>query len=460
MSNEPVTLQFLGAAGTVTGSKYLLEQGEYRLLVDAGLYQGEKQLRLLNWEQFPADTINSIVLTHAHADHVAYLPVLVAQGYSGPIWCTEGTARLTEIVLRDSAYLQEKATEDAIRGGYSKHVDPRPLYTTQDAEQAIRLLRWVDYDTNLDLDGVAWARWTRAGHIVGSASVRIDIGETSVLFSGDLGRDNPTLLRPRETPEGAQWVVCESTYGDREHEEPAVPHEPLAEAINRTIARDGTVLIPAFAIDRTQQVMYELGRMQRDGRIPDVPVVVDGPMSMRALDVYRAMPEEFRSDLAISDFTNLKNFVEARGSRESHKALHSNEPRIVVSSSGMLEGGRVLAYLERLLPEERNTILICGYQATGTRGRRLLDGARHLKIRGRYVPVRAEIAQDRGFSAHADSSELLGWLGALRPRPEVVFLTHGEPHAAAALELRTETELGLDVVVPKLGEKVLLSERS
>lgn len=458
MSVSPVTLQFLGAAGTVTGSKYLVEHEGYRILIDAGMYQGHRQLRRKNWEPFPAEQIDTVLITHAHADHVAYLPAMVASGFSGKVWCTQGTARLAEIVLRDCAYLQEKATRDAIHGGYSKHENPRPLYTSEDAEQAIRLLRWVDYDTNLDLDSRAWARWVRAGHIVGSASVRLDVGNTSVLFSGDLGRETPLLLRPYTAPEGAQWVVCESTYGDREHAEPALPHESMADAIVRTIARGGAVLIPAFAIDRTQQVMYELGQMQRAGRIPQVPVIIDGPMSMRALDVYRDMPEEFRDDISIDDFTSLKNFTEARSGRDSVRALRSNEPRIVVSSSGMLEGGRVLAHLERLLPDERNTILICGYQAEGTRGRRLIDGAKTLKVRGRYLPVKAEVAQDREFSGHADASELIGWLEKLKPKPELVFLTHGEQHCADALESRIERELGLNAVVPTLNEKVLLSE--
>lgn len=460
MAEAPVTLQFLGAAETVTGSKYLLESGGRRILVDAGMYQGEKHLRNLNWAKFPVDpsTIEMVILTHAHADHTAYLPALVEQGFSGDVWCTEGTARLAEIVMLDSAKLQELATEDAIRGGYSKHDVPRPLYGTAEAERAVRMLRKVEFDVDVDLGGGVRARWTRAAHILGSASVRVEIGGESVLFSGDLGRDDHLMLKPRDTPQGARWVLCESTYGDREHPEPEVPHERFATAITRTIERGGAVLLPAFAIDRTQTLMYVLGQLQRDGRIPDVPVIVDGPMSMRALDVYRDMPDEFRDDVSIADFTGLKNFTEARTGRESRKARERKGPRIIISSSGMLEGGRVLSHLEQLLPNPKNAVIITGFQAEGTRGRALLEGAKHVKLRGRRVRVQAEIVEVREFSGHADASELVAWVGALDPQPETVFLTHGELHASEALEERMEAELGVDVVIPQLGEKLRLSD--
>lgn len=460
MATYPVTLQFLGAAGTVTGSKYLLEIGPRRVLVDAGLYQGSKFLRERNWQAFPVDaaTIESVVLTHAHADHISYLPALVKQGFSGPVYCTAATARLGEIVLRDAAYLQQQATEDAIRGGYSKHANPRPLYTGEDAERAIELFRPVEFDQNIHLGDGLWAHWTRAGHILGSASVRLEIGLVDVLFSGDLGRNQHPILTPRDTPEGARWVLCESTYGDREHSIPEQPHQVLADAINRTLARGGAVVIPAFAIDRTQTVMYVLAQMQRERRIPDVPVIVDGPMSMRALDVYRDMPDEFRAGVSIDDFTGPKNFIEARSGRDSQRALARRDPRIIVTSSGMLEGGRVLNHLVKLLPDERNTVVLSGYQGEGTRGRALQEGAHHIKIKGRHVQVRAEVVQDREFSAHADASELVAWVAGLTPRPETIFLVHGEAGPAAALQQRIEDELGIAAIVPRYGEKVLLSD--
>lgn len=456
---DSVTLQFLGAAGTVTGSKYLVEAGDRRILLDAGMFQGEKALRERNWADFPVDaaTIDAVVLTHAHADHTAYLPALVNQGFTGPVWCTDATARLAEIVMLDAAHLQELATEQAIRGGYSKHAEPRPLYTTGDAQRAVRQLRRVDFDEDVEvLDGVT-ARWTRAAHILGSASVHLTVDDVAVLFSGDLGRPDHKLLRPRDTPAGARWVVCESTYGDREHAEPAVPHEEFVTTINRTIARGGSVLIPAFAIDRTQAIMYELAEMQADGRIPEVPVIIDGPMSMKALDVYRDMPDEFRDEVRMSGFTASSHFIETRTAGESRKVRRRKDPRIIVSSSGMLEGGRALAHLQQLLPDPRNAVILTGFQAEGTRGRALVDGARHVKLFGRHVPRRADVVQDREFSGHADASELVAWVAALDPAPETVYLTHGEPQAAEALERRIEDELGIMAVVAAMGEKVLLS---
>ncbi|TRY18104.1 MBL fold metallo-hydrolase [Tessaracoccus rhinocerotis] len=455
----PVTLQFLGASGTVTGSKYLVEAGERRLLVDAGMYQGAKELRLRNREPFPdASTLDLVVVTHAHADHTSYLPALVNQGFSGPIFCTQGTARLAEIVLRDSAYLQELETENAIRGGYSKHAHPEPLYTKADAEWTIELFQTVEFDTDVALGHGVVARWTRAGHILASASVNVTIDGVAVLFSGDLGRESHPVVRHRDTPPGARWVLCESTYGDREHEDPAVAHVAMADAITRTVARGGSVVIPAFAIDRTEAVLHALVALQREGRIPEVPVLVDGPMSMRALDVYRDMPEELAEGVTVEDFLGLRRLEEVRTSRQSRKARDEKGSRIIISSSGMLEGGRVLSWLQKLLPDEKNCVVIVGYQGEGTRGRDIIEGARHVKINGRHVPVRAEIVDENGFSAHAGASELVSWVAALDPRPETVFLVHGEPGSAAALEERIETELGITTVVARHGEKVLLSE--
>jgi len=302
------------------------------------------------------------------------------------------------------------------------------------------------------------ARWTRAGHILGSASVRLSVEGVDIVFSGDLGRDHHAILKPRDIPQGAPWVLCESTYGDREHIEPPIAHVELAEAITRTIARGGSVVIPCFAIDRTEVVLHALTQLEREGRIPTVPVYVDGPMSMRALDVYRDMPDELRDDIDLDDFTGLKQLHEVRDGKASKKLQQETKPRIIISSSGMLEGGRVLGHLMKLLPDARNTVVLSGYQGEGTRGRALQEGARHLKINGRHVPVRAEIIDDREFSGHAGASELISWLAALDPKPETVFLVHGEPGPAAALEERIERELGITAVIAGYREKVLLSE--
>lgn len=458
-TRRPVTLTFLGASGTVTGSKYLLTIGARRIVVDAGMFQGEKQWREQNWADFPVDpsTLDAVVLTHAHTDHVAYLPALVRQGFAGPVWCTAGTARLAEIVLRDAGKLQELATREARDGGWSRHEDPQPLFTTEDVEQTLPLLRTVEFDTDVDLGEGLVGRWTRAAHILGSASVRLQLPETSVLFSGDLGRHDHPILKGRGTPQGADVVLCESTYGDREHPEPDVPHAAMAEAITRTVERGGLVVIPAFAIDRTETVLQALTQMVRAGRIPEVPVVVDGPMALAALDVYRDTSlDHLRDDFSVEDFLGVPELIEARTSTESRKLNGRFDPMIIISSSGMVEGGRVLHHLARLLPDERNTVILTGYQAEGTRGRALEDGAGTVKINGKHVRVRAEILRDHEFSVHGDASDLMDWVAALEPAPETLYVVHGEKQVAEHFAERLTDELDITAVVPRYGEVVSL----
>jgi metallo-beta-lactamase family protein len=460
-----MTLTFLGAAGTVTGSKYLVDIGERRILVDAGMFQGEKEWREMNWVDFPVPpgSIDDVILTHAHADHCAYLPALVRDGFSGAVWCTDGTSKLAAIVLMDAGHLQEREAQRAAEGGYSKHNPPLPLYTVADVEQTIPLFKVVAFDNDLDLgDGIA-IRFTRAGHILGSSSVTLSTSEGSVLFSGDLGRHDHPVLRPRDVPPGSPFVLIESTYGDREHPDPAgKPHEAMADAIRRTVARGGSVLIPAFAVDRTEIVLKALTELRATGRISaDVPIYVNSPMAVAALAVYRGAETsgELRDDIRPEDFFNLANLHEVTDVEESKQLNNPGQPSIIISSSGMATGGRVLHHLEALLPGQRNCVIFTGYQGVGTRGRTLLEGATEMKFRGRYVPVKAEIIQDSEFSVHADGSDLVDWLRDLSPQPETVFVTHGEEGSSDALAARIRTELGLVVVVPRYGERVSLTAK-
>ncbi|MDR0783195.1 MAG: MBL fold metallo-hydrolase [Propionibacteriaceae bacterium] len=454
------TLTFLGAAGTVTGSKFLLGVGSRTILVDAGMFQGVKNLRERNWAPFPIDprSISAILLTHAHMDHSGYLPRLVKQGFSGPIWATDGTIALTEVILRDAAHIQEQDAKDAAKGGYSKHVTPEPLYTIDDVEQTLSLFRFIDFHTDLDLGDGIQARYVRSGHILGSASIRVTTPDTEVVFSGDLGRADHPVLRKREIPQGAPTILIESTYGDREHPEWAdQAHEEFAEAIRRTVKRGGSILIPAFAVDRTEVLLKTLADMKTAKRIPDLPIYVNSPMGMRALAIYQSAEQrdELREELQGADFAGLAKIREVTSVADSIKLNRPKEPSIIISSSGMATAGRVVHHLEHMLPDARNTVIFTGYQAMGTRGRALLDGATQVKMFGRYIPVNAEVLLDDGFSVHGDASDLLDWLEALRPTPKVVFCVHGED-GAPELAKRIRAELGIVAVVPKQGEKVLL----
>jgi metallo-beta-lactamase family protein len=454
------TLTFLGGAGAVSGSKFLLETGNQRILIDCGLFQGDKELRELNWEKFPMDpaSIDCILMTHAHLDHTGYLPRLVKQGFQGAIWATDATIALAEIVLLDAGHIQEADARDAAKGGYSKHSTPEPLYTVKDSEAVIKLFRVVDFETDLHLPGGVTARYTRAAHILGSASIHVTTPTAEILFSGDLGRGNHPVLRTRETPKGAPIVLIESTYGDREHPEwDESPHEEFAAAIRRTVKRGGSVLVPAFAVDRTEVILKTLAEMKSDGRIPDIPIYVNSPMGVRALDIYQSQEQrdELRPDLRDIDFVDLANLHEVTSIEDSIALNRPSQSSIIISSSGMATGGRVVHHLEHMLPDARNTVVFTGYQAHGTRGHSLITGAKSLKMYGQMIPVNAEILLDDGFSAHADASELMDWLRALNPQPHTVYCIHGEEGAGLLAE-RITTELGIHAIVPALGDRIRL----
>ncbi len=455
-------LTFLGGVGTVTGSKTLVQTDEGSFLVDCGLFQGGRELRRRNWEPlgFDARDIDSVVLTHAHLDHCGYLPALVKQGFSGPIYCTATTAGLTAIVLRDSARLQEEDTAYARRKGYSRHAQPEPLYTIEDAERAIALLTPVAMDTDIAPTSDAIARFHPAGHILGSATVTVrDERDRTVVFSGDLGRTNHPLLHRSAQPLGAHAIVVESTYGDRDHPDFDAEIDELADAINRTVKRGGTVIIPAFAVDRTEVLLVALRRLQDAHRIPVVPIFVDSPMALRALQVYRAAiadgDAQIRSSVLAegTSILDMPNVQEATTPEES-MALDHPGARIIVSASGMATGGRVVHHLKAFLPQRETTVILVGYQAVGTLGRLLADGAETVKIHGRIIRVRAEIVDVDAFSVHADADELLEWIASADPPAQQVLINHGEPEAAAALAHRIAHECDIAAIVPEPGERI------
>jgi metallo-beta-lactamase family protein len=450
-------IQFLGAAGTVTGSKYLVRAGNHRLLVDCGLFQGFKPLRLRNWADPPFDPaeISAVVLTHAHIDHSGYLPLLVKKGFRGRVYCSEATADLCHILLPDSARLAEEDAERANRVGYSKHRPALPLYTELDAEAALRHLVTVPFGHAFEpVEGLR-ITLARAGHILGASTVSVSDGRMTLAFSGDLGRERDTIMRPPEPIRRADFLVVESTYGNRIHEN----HDPdahLADIIDRTLKRGGTVVIPAFAVGRTQTLLLAIATMKRRGRIAaDTPVYLNSPMAQDATGIYRRHHSEHRLNEkeceAMCRAARIVNSVE-----ESRKLNLSREPKIIIAGSGMATGGRVIHHIAAFGPHPENTIVFAGFQAGGTRGAAMLAGAKEVKIHGSYVPIRAEVVALGNLSAHADANELMAWLRAFEKPPRCTFITHGEPAASDALRMRIKDELGWQVQVPDHLEKVEL----
>ncbi len=452
-----VSLTFLGAAGTVTGSKFLIATDSARVLVDAGLFQGLKALRRRNWDPLgvPATSVDAVVVSHAHLDHCGYLPALVRQGFKGPILMTADTAALAEIVLRDSAKLQMEDAKYASSRGYSKHRSPKPLYNADDVERTLPLIRIVEFDTPEAVADRILVRLPPAGHILGSTSPVLSVEQVTIAFSGDLGRRNHPLLKPAPPPPAASAIVVESTYGDRVH--PPHPEDALAQAISRTAERGGSVVIPAFAVDRTELLLLALQDLTRAGRIPRLPIFVDSPMALRGLSVYQSAVSQGHGDLRPDLPTDIlagADLHEAHSATQSEALNDPAQPSIIISASGMATGGRVLHHLKAMLPDPRHSVLLVGYQAVGTRGRDLADGATQVKIHGEYIPVRAEVVDVQGFSVHADADELLGWLGSAPEPPQVVYVVHGEPAASAELARRIGAELGWLAVVPRDGERV------
>jgi metallo-beta-lactamase family protein len=444
-------LTFLGAAGCVTGSKYLVEAAgpsgtSKRLLVDCGIFQGTEELKERNWKPLPIDpkSIDYLVLTHAHLDHTGWLPVLVRDGFNKPIFANPATIELTGILLKDSGHLQEEETADAQKHHWSKHPQPKALYTSEDIDPVLRLLKPMPRSGGFDLSPEFHFESYDAGHILGSSSLELTITENGkksvVVFSGDVGRYDQPILNDPKSPTAKQIdvLLCESTYGDREHEA-GDPLKMLGDIVNRVVKRGGSIVIPAFAIGRTQTFMYYLKQLENLQRIPKVPVYVDSPMALSATDLYLKYKEDHDSQFAREeqnggDPLSVHEFHLARSVEDSKKINDVKTPCIIISASGMVTGGRVLHHLAHRLDDAKNCVILGGFQAEGTRGRALQEGAKTLSLFGRTVPVCAEIVEMGQFSAHAGKNELLRWLSGLQAPPKQVYLTHGEPEAAQALQ--------------------------
>lgn len=458
--NSKPMLQFLGAAGTVTGSRYLIESGGQRLLVDCGLFQGYKQLRERNRAPFPVppESIDTVLLTHAHLDHSGYIPALVRHGFRGKIICTPATRELCSLLLPDSGHLQEEEAKFARKKGYSKHTNPTPLYTAEDAEAALKQFAVQDFGKQLELGRGLRAHFLPAGHILGAAQIRLEVDGITLHFSGDLGRAHDPLMRPPQPLQHADVLVCESTYGDRRHVRVDAEAE-IAPIIRRVVARGGVIVIPAFAVGRAQGLMLHIARLRQRGEIPAVPVYLNSPMAIKATDIYHRHHDEHHvSDAECQAMYELATMVRTV---DESKALNLRRgPMIIISASGMLTGGRVLHHLEAFGPDARNAILLSGYQAGGTRGATLAAGAKHLRMFGREIPINAEVVKLDGLSGHADSDEILTWMIGATPQPAITYITHGEPDAADVLRARISRELGWNVRVPEHLERVAVDARA
>ena len=462
-------LTFLGAAGCVTGSKYLVEAAGKRLLVDCGLFQGTNELKDRNWKPLPVDpkAIDYAMLTHAHLDHTGWLPVLVRDGFRGPIFANPATIELTEILLKDSAHLQEEDTERAKKKKYSRHAEPRSLYTPEDVDPVLKLMKTMPRSGCFDISPEFRVCGFDAGHILGSSSLELTITEGGkkivVVFSGDIGRYGQVILKdPTTPPSNADVLICESTYGDREHQD-GDPAGLLADVVNRVVKRGGSIVIPAFAIGRTQTFMYYLRQLEDQQRIPRIPVYVDSPMALSATDLYVKHKEDHDLEFVREEGTdgkgdplNVHEFHLTKSAEESKAINNVKTPCIIISASGMVSGGRVLHHMVQRLPDARNAVILAGFQAEGTRGRALQEGAKTLNIFGQAVPVCAEIVEMGQFSAHAGKSELLRWLAALPSPPKQTYLTHGEPAAAEALQAAIKEKFKWNAAVARYLETVPL----
>ena len=447
-------IKFLGGAGTVTGSKTLIESKGVRILIDCGLFQGLKKLRELNWYPFPVlpSSINYVLLTHGHLDHCGWLPRLVSMGFKGKIYCTEPTKEVTKLILTDSAKIQEDEALKANREHYSKHNPAQPLYTVAQSQKVFPLFRVIKPNETITLDPEISANFFHAGHIIGACSISLTAENKTLVFSGDIGRDNDVLMFPPVKPKKADYIFLESTYGNRLHPKTDVKLE-LETYIQNAVAKNGTVILPGFAVERAQSIMFLLWQLKKEGRLPEVPYIMDSPMGSAVLDVFKTNTRLHK--LSSYDCAEIcKMFTVIDEYDNTLKIIEDYRPKVIIAASGMATGGRVLSYFQYYIGLPNTTIVITGYQAEGTRGRKLLNGTREIKIYGHYYPVRATILQIEGLSAHADQQDLLNWLSALESAPKRIFLLHGEDRSADELRIRINERYKCPCSVPFMGEEL------
>ena len=449
-NDKKIFIYFLGASGTVTGSKYLIEASGKKILVDCGLFQGLKELRLLNWDYLPVDaaTIDFVLLTHGHLDHTGYLPRLVNAGFKGKIYGTLPTLDIAEIILKDSAKIQEEEAEQANKHGYSKHKPAKPLYDLKDVEKAIPHFSEIKIDEWMDFGNDIKVRYQTNGHIIGSAFIEIHIEGKKFVFSGDVGQENDLLLYPPKRPQEADVLFVESTYGDRLHPKEDI-QEHLKKIILETNAKGGSVIIPSFAVERTQTLMYMIWQLRESGVLPEIPCIMDSPMGANVLEVFHKSLKWHK--LSMEDCKAMcKMFEVVKSYKETLALISTPYPKIIIAGSGMITGGRVLNYLQEYIGKPETTVLLAGFQAEGTRGRKLQEGAHEIKIYGKYYSVKARIETINGLSAHGDQKDLLNWLSEIKKTPKNIFIVHGEKKAAETFRVKIKETYGWDSIIPKL----------
>lgn len=445
-------IYFFGAAETVTGSKTLIEAQDLNVLIDCGMFQGLKELRLLNREPLPFDVnlIDFVILTHGHLDHCGWLPLLVKQGFTGKIFCTAPTKEITKLILSDSAKIQEEEAEKPNKEHYSKHNPAEPLYTLEEAERVFSLLKIVNPNEEIKLSNTVSFHFFYASHILGACSISMKIEDKTLVFSGDVGQDDDVLLFPPIKPKHADYVFLESTYGDRLHPNSDVYFD-LELFINNTVQKNGNVIIPSFAVERVQTMMYYLWQLKKDNRIPNIPYIIDTPMGIDVLHLFLENPKwhkltSHECEEMCKMFTLISNY------KDTIETIYDKRSKVVIAASGMITGGRVLSYLERCIDKPENTILLVGYQAEGTRGRKLLEGAKEIKMYGKYYNVEASVFLVEGLSAHGDQKDLMNWLSGLEQKPRKIFLVHGEKEAAQVFKTKIEAMYNVECMIPKINQ--------